>query len=188
MTVRRIAASLVAALAASGVLLHFVDLLQAGRSAVDAVWTMLRFFTIRTNLLALALFTRSAADRRAFHRLQWEAGVALALLLVGLVYALVLQGLVELTPLGIVANALVHQATPAAAALFWLFLTRKGALTFRLPWLWALYPLTGAGRDRRAISLPVHRRRAHRLWRSERQCSVRRDRLHRGRTWAGRNR
>lgn len=145
MTGRRMAAGLVAALGASGVLLHFVDLLQAGQSAVEAAWTMLRFFTILTNLLAFALFARIVADRRAFDRPQWEAAITLALLLVGLVYAVLLHGLVELTPMGAIANGLVHQATPVTAALFWLFFTRKGALTYRSPWLWAFYPLLYLG-------------------------------------------
>jgi len=65
----------------------------------------------------------------------------LSILLVGIIYALLLHGKVELAGGSAVANVLLHMATPVLVALFWIILTPKGELTWSHPLLWAIYPL-----------------------------------------------
>lgn len=81
-------------------------------------------------------------DRHSLPRSrEWLLGGTLLRLLVGIVYALLLRGLRELTAGSELANVLLHQVTPFAATVFWLAFVRKGALRWRDPLLWALYPL-----------------------------------------------
>ena len=65
----------------------------------------------------------------------------MAILLVGIVFALLLNGLVELSGGALLADLLLHRATPVLAPLWWLAFAPKGGLARRDPFLWMLYPL-----------------------------------------------
>ena len=104
------------------------------------VWVMLRYFTILTNLLVAGLFT-VLAFRRPGLSPSLQAGVTMAILLVGVVYGLLLRGLVELNGAAKFADLLLHHATPILAPLYWLAYAPKGALRRRDPLIWAVFPL-----------------------------------------------
>lgn len=110
-------------------------------SVAGALWGMLAYFTVTTNLLLAVLLTGVALGHRAFAAPRLAAGVALAMVLVGVVYHLLLRGLLDLSGGDRVADALLHTATPLLALLYWLACVPKGALTRRDPLGWALYPL-----------------------------------------------
>ena len=135
----RLAAALIAAGAWTGLWLEFAAVLHRTGSAAAAAWGVLRYFTITTNLVVALLFTALALGRSLHPRLL--AGTALAIALVGAVYQGVLRGAVPLSPGGPLADTLLHGLTPLAAPLFWLAFAPKGALRWRDPPLWALYPL-----------------------------------------------
>lgn len=106
-----------------------------------AVWTLIGYFTITTNLLVAIVLTGVALGVAAFKSPSLLAGTLLSILLVGIVYALLLRGLRELTAGSELANILLHQATPLMVTAFWLVFVGKGVLRWRDPLLWALYPL-----------------------------------------------
>jgi hypothetical protein len=68
-------------------------------------------------------------------------GVTLAILLVGIVYLTLLQGLHVLTGAHRVADVLLHKVSPVATALWWLLFAPRAKLRWSAPFWWLLYPL-----------------------------------------------
>jgi hypothetical protein len=112
--------------------------LQASLPAT--LWALLWYFTITTNLLVAIVFTTLAAKPAAIHP-SLIACTTLNILLVGIIYALLLHGLTELSGDSAIANVLLHLVTPVLVPIFWLFFTPKGHLQRRDPLLWTIYPL-----------------------------------------------
>lgn len=137
----RVLAGLIALAAWAGIAIHFHALANGPASWAAALWTLIGYFTITTNLLVAIVFTGVALRGGAFASPCLIGGTLLSIVLVGIVYALLLRGLRELTAGSELANVLLHQATPLMTTVFWFAFVRKGALTWRDPLLWALYPL-----------------------------------------------
>jgi hypothetical protein len=108
-------------------------------SAGEALWAMLRYFTVITNLLIALLFSMISLRGRASPFA--AGGATLAILLVGIVFALLLNGLLELSGGALLADFLMHRATPVLAPVWWLAFMPKGGLRRRDPFVWMLYPL-----------------------------------------------
>lgn len=136
----RALAGLIALAAWAGIGVHFHALADEPASWPAALWTLLGYFTITTNLLVAVVFT-GVATRTGLGTPWLLGGILLNILLVGVVYGLLLQGLRELTAGSQFANILLHRVTPALASVFWLAFVRKGTLTWRVPLIWSLYPL-----------------------------------------------
>ncbi|KKB11358.1 hypothetical protein VE25_13740 [Devosia geojensis] len=136
---RRLAAALIAAAAWVGLGIHIQAQLAASGSLPAALWVLAGYFTVLANLVVALVFSGLALGWRASPR--FVAGVALAILLVGAVYAILLQGLRELTAGAALANLLLHQVTPVLVPLYWLAFVPKGNLRWRDPLLWAAFPL-----------------------------------------------
>jgi hypothetical protein len=129
----RIAAGVIA-------LIGFSILFWRTGSAGEAIWSMLRFYTVIGNGLAALVFACIAlGSRRAFSPLI-TGGVTLNMALIGIVYAVLLRGLQHLTGLSRLTDFLMHDVQPLLIAFFWLAFARKGALRWRDPWLWAVPP------------------------------------------------
>ena len=137
----RIFAACIAAAAWVGLAVQFADTYHAVHSAVISLWVIFAYFTITTNLLVGVVFGCIAIDRGGL-RADWiVAGTVLSIVLVGVVYALLLRGALELSGGSALVDRLLHEVTPVCAPLFWIFFARKGRLTGRDPLLWAIYPL-----------------------------------------------
>ena len=137
----RLFAALIALAAWTGMGVHFHALADGLASWPAVIWRLVGFFTIITNVLVAVVFTGVAAKAR--FATPWVLGATLLnIALVGVVYALLLQGLQELTGGSQLANVLLHRVTPALTIVFWLVFVRKGTLTRQAPLMWALYPLS----------------------------------------------
>ena len=134
-------AGAIALVAWAGLALNFVDVFGRTGSVFAALWLLVDFFTITTNLAVAVLFTGMAVRSQRLPRPRLVAGLALSMLLVGIVYQLLLQGLYQFTPIAQVADVLLHRVTTVLVPLYWLLAVGKGALTLRDPFLWALYPI-----------------------------------------------
>lgn len=141
----RAAAALIALIAWVGLAVQFVAVLGRSASPAAALWTMLAYFTVMTNLIVAVLLTGVALGRPAFAAPRLAAGATLAILLVGVVYHLLLTGLRELSGGDVLADRLLHSVTPLVTPLYWLAFVPRGALTRRDPLGWALYPLAYFG-------------------------------------------
>jgi hypothetical protein len=137
----RIFAACIAATAWLGLLIQLSVSYSQMASVAIALWEMLAYFTITTNLLVAVVFTCVAIDRTAL-RADWVlGGTMLSIVLVGVVYALLLRGTLELSGGSALVDKLVHMVVPVLVPLFWIFFAHKGGLTWRDPLLWAIYPL-----------------------------------------------
>ena len=139
--VARAAAGVIALIGWFGLAVQLSAVTDQVGSAAGAVWVMLRFFTILTNLIAATVFTGIALGQPAFRSQSLLGLMTLSILFVGAVYLLLLRGLVELSGGAATANLILHYIVPGLAPLFWLLFAPKGALKWRDPVLWAIYPL-----------------------------------------------
>lgn len=135
------AAASIATVALAGLVLNFVDLHDRLGSTAATLWNLLDYFTITTNALIAVLFSAGMVHPDKAFRPRWMGGLALSILLVGVVNGLLLRGLYQFTPVTYVADVLLHEVTPVLVPVFWLAFVQKGALRLRDPLLWALYPI-----------------------------------------------
>ncbi len=141
----RIVSTIVALSAWAGLVLQFVDSLQlTGNDAIAALWAMLMYFTILTNLLVAVAFTAVALG---YAVAPWVlGGTMLSIVLVGAIYALLLSDIpIGNTPTSALANNLVHRITPVLVVLFWIACIPKGTLQWHDAIYWAAYPIAYLG-------------------------------------------
>ena len=136
----RAAAGLIALVCWVGLGVRFsVSYEHIGRVA-GTLWVLARYFTIISNLLLAIELTRVALGARISpFRL---GGLTITMMLVGIVYALLLQGLFHQTGAALFADHVMHKFSPIAMPLFWLFLVPHGRLKWSAPLWWSLLPIT----------------------------------------------
>lgn len=134
----RIGAAIVALTALTGLCVQFDATLTQTGSVGVTLWTILRFFTIWANILVVITFGPIALGRHVSPRR--VGGTVLAILLVGIIYGLLLRGLLSLSGGALLADTLLHKVTPLLAPLWWIAFARKGQLNRRDPWIWAIFP------------------------------------------------
>lgn len=137
-TMARIGAGIVALTALTGLCVQFDATLAQTGSVGETLWTLLRFFTIWANILVVITFGPIALGRHVSPRR--VGGTVLAILLVGIIYGLLLRGLLSLSGGALLADTLLHKVTPLLAPLWWIAFARKGRLGRRDPWIWAIFP------------------------------------------------
>jgi hypothetical protein len=142
-TAARVFAALIALLAIAGILLFLQAEIEKSGSFWQSVGVLSRFFTILSNVLVALVFGLVALGVQVRPRV--VAGTVLAIVLVGVVYELLLKGLVDLTAGSAVANVLLHRVTPILAPVFWALFTPKGTLRYADPALWAAFPFAYLG-------------------------------------------
>ena len=135
----RLAAAIVAMVAWAGLGIQFQATFASGYSVGETLWILLRFFTVLTNIGVAVTMSVLALGKRVSPC--WLGGLTLAILLVGLVYMTLLRGLLELSGGALLADTLLHKATPVLVAFWWLAFADKGSLKWRDPLFWAIYPL-----------------------------------------------
>jgi len=135
----RFVAALIALAAWAGLVVQCSATFSQTGSVPETLWVVLRFFTVITNLLVAVTMTGVARGRRVSAFIL--AGLTLAIVFVGTVYATLLHGLIELSGLALVADVLLHYVVPIAMAVYWLVFAPKIGLRSRDPLLWSVYPL-----------------------------------------------
>ena len=136
---RNAAAALVAIICWAGLAIQFAATYGVQPDVTTTLWVLARFFTILTNLLVAVTMTWVAIGRKVSAELL--GGVTLAILLVGVIYWLLLHGLHPLRGSALVANVLLHDASPALMTLWWLLFAPRAKLRWNAPIWWAAYPL-----------------------------------------------
>jgi hypothetical protein len=142
-TVTRIAALAVAAVALTGLGVQYVATFRdaAHGNAMMTLWILLRFFTIWANIVVAVVMSGLALRQQWAQSPLLLGGATLSILLVGIVYGLLLRGLLELSGGALLADTLLHKVTPILLPLWWLIFAPKGKLDWIAPWIWALFPL-----------------------------------------------
>jgi hypothetical protein len=120
--------------------------LAAGWTFAGALVFFFTFFTILTNMLVVAVYasrvigsTRGLGGWLASARV--AGGTAVAIAVVGIVYATVLAQLWQPQGLFKVADVTLHYVAPALYLIWWLAFGRDGATSWRDLPLWLAYPL-----------------------------------------------
>ncbi len=139
--IARAAAAAIALTGWAGLIVQLIAVTDQVSSAAEAVWIILRFFTIWTNLLVAVVFTGLALGHPAFESRKLLGLTTLSIVLVGVVYVLLLRGLLDLSGDAATANFILHYVVPSLVPLYWLLFAPKGGLHWRDPVLWAAYPL-----------------------------------------------
>jgi hypothetical protein len=146
---RRLIALAFAAVAWFGVLLQgYLTLNSAignGKGITGGLVIFLGYFTILTNLLVCTALTVPAvapASRWAstFSRPAVVFGVATSIFFVAISYHLLLRNVWNPQGLHLLANDLLHYATPALYLLYWWLAAPKASLRWVHPLWWGLYP------------------------------------------------
>ena len=136
---RRAAAVLVAIACWLGLALNFVATYSAGHDGVATLWILARYFTISTNFFLAILMTWVAVGGRLF--CVDTGGLPLAILLVGIVYAILLKGLHELRAASSHLRFPLHDVTPLLMALWWLLFAPRAKLRWSAALWWSTYPI-----------------------------------------------
>lgn len=138
MRLARAGAGIVALVALAGLAVQWAATMDQTGSVGETAWTLLRFFTVLANMLVAMTFGAVALGGAV--RPRRLAGVVLAILLVGIIYGLLLRGLLDLSGGALLADTLLHKVTPVLAPIWWIAFAPRGQLGWRDPWRWALFP------------------------------------------------
>jgi len=135
----RVGAALLAIACWLGLLLNFVATYRAGHGSIATLWILARYFTILTNFFLAVLMTGVTIGRRPSASML--GGLTLAILLVGVVYAILLKGMFELNGPAAISDFLLHDVTPVLMAVWWLLFAPRAKLRRKDALWWCAYPL-----------------------------------------------
>lgn len=113
--------------------------LARGESLLVALWGMVGFFTILTNLLMSATMLRIAATGKRLP-FGWMSMVTVSMVMVGLVYHTLLAHLFTFTGLRWWIDQALHSILPAFMLWFWLMETSRYEPRGGNPLLWLCWP------------------------------------------------
>jgi len=137
----RLGAAMIALIGLAGLAIQTVVSTGTSGSLPAALWAMLRFFTIISNLLTLVLFAAIALGVQAAFAPRRLAGIAVIMGLVGVVYVTLLAKTEHLVGAAQTANLIMHYVIPPLVALYWLAFAPKARLSWGDPVRWALLPV-----------------------------------------------
>lgn len=117
-----------------------------GGSMLAGFATYFAYFTILTNILAaivLSLAARPAPSgaRGFFRRASVRTGIALSMLVVGIIYNLLLRGMWEPRGWQLATDIVLHDLMPVVFVGFWFLAVRGAGLEWRDLPRWLLYPV-----------------------------------------------
>jgi hypothetical protein len=123
----------------------YLMLVQAPAALLGVVITYFSFFTILTNFLVALVFTAAAIHPRA----RWgqiplrpsvQAGTAVYIAIVGIVYQLLLRHLWNPQGAQWVADVLLHSIIPLGYVLYWWLFAPRDELNWKNAIGWLVYP------------------------------------------------
>ena len=134
-----------AILAWAGLIIQLIAILP-DYSIAGAIWKLLSYLTIITNLAVASFFTmrllRPDNSHQRFINSPSLAGwVTANITFVGIAFAALLARLYHPEGLNLVANDLLHYVTPALGLAYWFIFLRSGRLQWTDPLKWSIYAL-----------------------------------------------
>lgn len=136
----RFAAALVALIVLIALGMQSIVSYKLTGSMGGAVWSLLSFFTVLTNLLLLVSYARMSLTGRMLSAF-WLAALTIWILIVGTVYHTLLAKLWAPVGLEWWANQGMHSASPAATFLWWISFAPKRPMPWRNAALFLIWPL-----------------------------------------------
>ncbi|RXK61923.1 hypothetical protein ESA94_02620 [Lacibacter luteus] len=143
---QRITQIVIALVAWFAILLQlYLQIINRTTGVAEAVIRFFSYFTILTNIIVAVCFTSLALQKGKAFRFFNNPGVLTAvtvyIFIVGLIYNLVLRSLWNPQGLQLLADNLLHSATPALALLYWLFFANTKQVSWKSTTSWLIYPL-----------------------------------------------
>jgi hypothetical protein len=135
----KLGAAIVAIVCWAGLAIQFSASYANHADIISTLWSLGRFFTILTNLIVAVTMTWVAVGKKV--SANFLGGVTLAILLVGVVYVTLLQGLHVLSGAHLLADTLLHKVSPVLTVLWWLFFAPRAKLRWSAAVWWIAYPL-----------------------------------------------
>ncbi|MGN8116934.1 Pr6Pr family membrane protein [Labrys sp. 22185] len=114
-----------------------------GRTALDGLVTVFSYFTLQANVILAIVATACALRGEAdgfLTRPSTRAAVTVYIIIVGVIYAVLLAGLRQLTGLAVPVDIALHRVVPVLFTLYWLIFVPKGRLAWRDPLAWLAFP------------------------------------------------
>jgi hypothetical protein len=115
-----------------------------GLTIPEVIINYLSFFTVLTNILVALCLTfslwPSSNAGRFFSLPAVQSGIAVYILVVGLVYSFVLRPLWHPQGFQLLADRLLHDGIPLLYLLFWFLFVPKGVLQWKAAAAWLIYP------------------------------------------------
>ena len=133
------AAALVALICWAALGIRLWETYEDNGELLASLWILARFFTILTNFAVAIAMTFAAFEKRLSDFLL--GGLALSIMLVGVVYVTMLQHLYHLQGMELLADNLMHKVAPVAMAIFWFTCPPHGRLKWTAPLWWSLFPI-----------------------------------------------
>lgn len=128
--------------------LQFYIILQStvGYSKLKLATNFFSYFTILSNLLIAICLTSVLVSPSSslgffFSKITVQSALALYIFIVGLVYNLVLRGLLTLSGLDWVVDNTLHVAVPVLYVTYWFLFVQKGILKYKDGIAWVLFPV-----------------------------------------------
>jgi hypothetical protein len=117
-----------------------------GFSTIKTITNFFSYFTILSNLLVAVCLTTSllsASSRLGsfFSKVTVQSAIAVYIFIVGLVYNLVLRGIVTLSGFAWVVDNLLHVVVPVLFVLYWFIYVTKGVLHWKDIISWLFFPI-----------------------------------------------
>ncbi|MGN6617468.1 MAG: Pr6Pr family membrane protein [Ilyomonas sp.] len=143
-TTQRYAAAFIAAMCWFALVIQFwliLDSVSGAEASILAIVRYFSFFTILTNLaVAISCTAKVFSPYSFFARNDIIAALTVYILIVGIVYNIFLRSLWQPQGWQLLADILLHDATPLLYFLFWLFFISKEGLKWKFAFMWLLYP------------------------------------------------
>jgi hypothetical protein len=131
----------------AGIGIQLYDTLEIRQLSIpNTLIKFFSYFTILVNLLvalhySAIVFASGSAMSRFFRKHSSTTAIAAYILVVGIIYNISLRSIWTFTGWGRLSNELLHTVTPVCFLLYWLFITVKEKLSFRVIIYWMAFPL-----------------------------------------------
>ena len=134
-------AAAIALLGWIGLIVQFNATYGLTGSLAESLWVLVRYFTVLSNILVAVVMTCLALGFHPFRSINFLGATTFYIATVGILYSLLLRGLLELSGGAKLADFILHDAVPAMAVIYWLVCVPKGSLKASAPWFWLAYPI-----------------------------------------------
>lgn len=143
-TTPKYVAAFIAAISWFALIIQFwliLDSVSGAEASILAIVRYFSFFTILTNLaVAVSCTAKVFSPYSFFARRDIIAAITVYILIVDIVYNIFLRHLWQPKGWQLLADILLHDATPVLYFLYWLLFISKEGLKWKFAFMWLLYP------------------------------------------------
>jgi len=123
-----------------------ISLDLSGGNYPATIKVFLSFFTVTTNIIVALCFTRLSFSKNGetknfFAKCSTLTAISVYIVAVGLIYNVMLRGLLTPTGWSKAADELLHVVSPVVFLFFWIVFVKKSDLQYKQAITWLIYPM-----------------------------------------------